>query len=122
MHFVLDAIAECGLFEKYGLDQIRRWSCMLDYPKGLKEGWYDFTGGYGFDYSHVWGGTPTYQLPVRLSGLKIIKPGFREIRLSPNLFGLKYANIKIPTPFGNLELAMKEGEKPKIKIPEEINL
>ncbi len=122
MHFVLDAIAECGLFEKYGLDQIRRWSCMLDYPKGLKEGWYDFTGGYGFDYSHVWGETPTYQLPVRLSGLKIIKPGFQEIRLSPNLFGLKYANIKIPTPFGNLEIAMKEGEKPKIKIPEEINL
>ncbi len=122
MHFVLDAIAECGLFADYGLDQIRRWKCMLDFSKGLKEGWYDFTGGYGFDYSHVWGGTPTYQLPVRLSGLKILKPGFREIELSPHLFGLKYAQIEIPTPFGKIEIQMKDGEELFIKVPDEICL
>lgn len=122
MHFVLCAIDKCGLFASYGLEQIRRWKCMLDFPKGLKEGWYDFTGGYGFDYSHVWGGTPTYQLPLRLSGLKILEPGFKKIRLSPELFGLEFAKIKIPTPYGNIEIAMKKGEKTVIDIPDEIYL
>ncbi len=120
MHFVLEAISKCGLFASYGLNQIRRWKCMLDFPKGLKEGWYDFTGGYGFDYSHVWGGTPTYQLPAKLSGLEILEAGFKKIRLSPKLFGLEYANIKIPAPFGNIEIEMKKGEETKIKIPEGI--
>ena len=121
MHFVLEAIYKAGLFEKYGLNQIGRWKPMTEFPKGLQEGWYDFSG-YGFDYSHVWAGTPTYQLPSKLSGLKIRKAGFKEISLNPDLYGLEYADIKIPTPYGNIEISMKKGKKTDIKIPEGIKV
>lgn len=121
MHFVLDAIYKSGLFEKYGMKQIERWKAMTEFDKGLQEGWYDCSG-YGFDYSHVWGGTPTYQLPVRLSGLEIKKAGFKEITLNPSLCGLEYAYITIPTPYGNITVNMKKGEEPEIKTPSEIKI
>ena len=76
--------------------------------------------GYGFDYSHVWGGTPTYQLPSKLSGFEMVKPGFEKIRLHPSLYGLDFAQISIPTPYGFIEVRMKRGEKPYVSVPEEI--
>jgi len=121
MHFVMEAINKVGLFEKYGLKQLRRWECMADFGKGLQEGWYA-PGDYVFDYSHVWGGTPTYQLPMRISGLEIKKPGFREISLNPRLYDLEYATLKIPTPYGNISIRMKKGENPMIDVPKEITV
>lgn len=117
MHFVLEAIVKAGLFEKYGLEQIRRWRVMTDFPKGLQEGWYA-PGTYQFDYSHVWGGTPTYQLPVRLAGLKILEAGFGKVRLEPKLCGLDWAKVKIPTPLGMIEVEMEKGKAAVVKVPE----
>jgi len=121
MHFVLEAIYKTGLFEKYGIQQLRRWEVMTDFEKGLQEGWYDMSG-YGFDYSHVWAGTPTYQLPSKLSGLQILEPGFKKISLTPALYGLEFAEMEIPTPYGKIEICMKRGKEPVIKIPEGISV
>ncbi len=121
MHFVLEAIHKTGLFEKYGIRQMMRWKEMTDFPKGLAEGWYDMSG-YGFDYSHVWAGTPTYQLPTKLSGLEILEPGFRKIRLKPNLYSLEWANIQFPTPYGFIEIQLQQGREPVISVPEGIEM
>ena len=75
-----------------------------------------------YDYSHGWGSTPTYQLTVRLLGLEIIEPGFKKIRLNPNLYGLKFASVEMPTPYGKIICDMKEGEKPLITIPNGIQI
>ncbi len=120
MHFVLDAVHQAGLFEKYGLPLIRQWKKQIDEcDKGMKEMWGDFPG-YGFDYSHAWGATPSYQLPSKLSGLTIIDPGFRKITLAPNLFGLNWAEIEIPTPFGGIHLKLRKNETPGIFVPDGI--
>lgn len=121
MHFELEAIYKCGLFEKYGISEIRRWNKLVEEcDKGMKEGWGDGCGEYNYDYSHAWGSTPTYQLPSKIAGLEILKPGFEEIILNPNLFGLKKAEIVIPTPKGKVKI--KLGEKTEIVIPEGIKL
>lgn len=100
MHYVIDAVYKTGLFEKYGLKLIGKWEKLVrECEKGLKEVWNDYQG-YDTDYSHGWGATPAYQLPCRISGLEILEPGFKKIRLNPNLYGLDYADIKIPTPHG----------------------
>jgi len=122
MHFTLEAIHKTGLFEKYGLQQLKRWEIMTDFEKGLMEGWYDYTGTYGFDYSHVWGGTPTYQLPSKIMGFEMVEAGFKKIRLNPNLYGLEYANIKMPTPYGAISVNLRKGEEPVISVPEQIEL
>lgn len=121
MHFVLEAIYKVGLFEKYGIQQLMRWKEMTEFEKGLQEGWYDMSG-YGFDYSHVWAGTPTYQLPSKLSGLQILEPGFTKISLAPSLYGLDFAEMEIPTPFGKIEIKMEKDKAPVIKVPEAITV
>ena len=119
MHFILEAIFKTDLFEEYGINQLMRWEDMTKFGKGLQEGWYDCSG-YGFDYSHVWGGTPTYQLPSKLLGFEMTEPGYKKITLYPRLFGLSYAKIKIPTPYGCIEAVLERGKEPAIKVPDGI--
>ena len=65
MHFVLDAVYKSGLFEKYGMKTIDRWRRLIEIcPKAMREGWINMPG-YGYDFSHAWGCTPTYQLPSK---------------------------------------------------------
>ncbi len=121
MHFVFEAIYKAGLFKEYGIAQLRRWKEMTEFGKGLQEGWYDMSG-YGFDYSHVWGGTPTYQLPSKLMGFEMREAGFKKISLNPELFGLEYAEIKMPTPYGYITVSMKSGAEPIVDVPKEIEV
>lgn len=120
MHFELEALDKTGLFEKYGIEKLCRWKELVrECNKGLKEGWFA-PPYYRFDHSHAWGGTPAYQLPQKLLGLKIIEPGLRKITLSPSLYGLESANIEVPTPFGFIRCSMKQGMHPEITVPDGI--
>ncbi len=105
MHYVMEAARKTRLFGKYGLRLLHLWDKqVIDSPKGMKEGWGKFVG----DNSHAWGATPTYQLPMALSGLEITKSGFTEYRLSPGLYGLDWAEISFPTPKGMVRLTLGE--------------
>lgn len=89
MHYVFEAVYKVKLFEKYGLDLINKWQVLVDdCEKGMREVWNDYEG-YEIDYSHGWGATPIYQLPNKISGIEITEPGFKKIKLNPNLYGLK---------------------------------
>ncbi len=119
MHFALDALYKTGLFAKYGLNEIRRWKAVCDEcSKGLKEGWIQLH--FHFDYSHAWGGTPLYQLPARISGLEILEPGMKKIRLNPELCDLDWAEMVIPSPYGAIEI--KIGDEVEVLLPEEIEI
>ena len=97
---------------------LRRWIPSVEAcDKGLAEGWHAPEPGYAFDHSHAWGGTPAWQLPVRLLGLRILEPGFRRIELAPNLCGLDRADIVLPTPFGLLRAKLRAGREPEIELP-----
>ena len=118
-HFVLEALYKCGLFEKYGIKVIKLWKKQVDEcDKGMKEAWGDFSG-YNYDYSHGWGTAPSYQLPSKILGLKILEPGFKKISLNPNLFGLDFANITVPTPYGCIKCNISD--KISCQIPDEID-
>ncbi len=120
MHFVLEAVYKTGLFEKYGLKEIMRWKELYkECNKGLKEAWITFEG-YNFDYSHAWGATPSYQLPSKISGLEILEPGMKKVKFTPNLFGLESAKIKIPTPYGTIDITLDS--EVNIIAPKEIEV
>ncbi len=124
MHFVLNALAKTGLFEKYGLQQIGRWDALVkENESGLKEVW----NGFDCDYSHAWGGTPTYQLPARILGVTPAKPGFSNIYFQPCLpKELNWADGKVPTPYGTIHVWLKRAEdgsvETSIKHPDEIQI
>ncbi len=118
-HFIIDAIYETGLFGKYGLDVLRKWISLADEcDKGLKEVW----DGMDCDYSHAWGGTPAYQLSARLMGLEILEPGLKKIRLSPCSYGLDFAEITMPTPYGKIAVSIKNNAEISISVPEKITV
>ncbi|MBQ5356124.1 MAG: hypothetical protein IIU08_09665 [Clostridia bacterium] len=114
MHYLFEMAAKTGLLEKYALGMLHLWDKQVnDSPKGLKEGWGLFHG----DCSHAWGGTPTYQLPLRFSGFEMKKPGFREFSVDPDLHGLEWAEIGIPTPWGLLTIRA-DGNGVSVDAPE----
>lgn len=122
-HFLLEAVYRSGLREQYTLKILDQWKPgTVDFPKGLTEGFHKPDASYDFDHSHAWGGTPVYSLPLALSGLEILEPGYRRIRLNPSLLGLEQAHVQIPTPYGMVELRMQAGFEPEITVPDGIIL
>lgn len=120
-HYLLEAVYRHNLRNDYTLKIIEKWKkpCK-DCSKGLAEGFIVPEPDYSFDHSHAWGGTPLYSLPLALTGLEIVEPGFRKIRLNPSLLGLKEACVQIPTPYGMIEIKQKKNVKTEIIIPEGI--
>jgi hypothetical protein len=88
----------------------------------LVEGFYAPEPTYHFDHSHAWGGTPLCSLPKALTGISIIDPGYKKIRLAPSLLGLEWATVEIPTPYGMIICDMKQGCEPDITVPDGVIL
>lgn len=123
MHFWLEAVYRNGLREEMTLPLLELWKAPVrECPKGLAEGFYKPEPTYRFDHSHAWGGTPAYSLPQALSGLQILEPGYRKIRLSPSLLGLDFAKVEIPTPFGLVILDMNKNRPVQLTVPDGIEV
>lgn len=96
MHFVFEALAQAGLFREYGFREMGRWQALLDeHPSSLKECW---DSG---DYSHAWSATPIYRFFTRLLGVTPAAPGFRQVRVQPELGDLAWAEGAVPV-YGGL--------------------
>ena len=122
-HFLLEAVYRNGLRDTYTRTILEEWKAPVrDCPYGLAEGFHKPEPTYSFDHSHAWGGTPSYALPLALTGLELLEPGFRKIRLNPSLLGLEQAHVQIPTPYGMIELHMENGKEPVISVPDEITV
>lgn len=123
MHFLLGAVDRLDLRGECTLAILENWKEPIrECSKGLVEGFIAPEPTYSFDHSHAWGGTPLYMLPKHLLGLEIIEPGYRKIRLNPNLLGLESASVEVPTPCGTITVSMKQGHKPEITAPDGIEI
>lgn len=122
LHFLLEAVYRNQLTEELTMPILEEWKHSADRcGKGLQEGFYA-PGGYTFDLSHGWGGTPLYALPKALLGFEMIKPGFEEIRLSPSLLGLEHATVEILTPYGMICCEQRKGQDVRLTVPEKIRI
>ena len=120
-HFLLDAVYRNGLREEYTLKLLSQWKApAAECPKGLPEGFYKPTPTYRFDRSHAWAGTPAYALPLAVSGLKMLEPGFRRISLNPSSLGLDFVRTQIPTPYGMIRIEAVNAAAPSVVVPQEI--
>ncbi|MBQ8402134.1 MAG: hypothetical protein IJX14_09420, partial [Clostridia bacterium] len=79
-HFLLDAIYRNGLRDQYTLQILEDWKAPVkECPCGLADGFIKPEPTYSFDHSHAWGGTPAYALPLALTGLELLEPGYKKI-------------------------------------------
>jgi hypothetical protein len=61
-------------------------------------------------------------MPVAITGLEILEPGMKTLKFTPNLYGLKYAKINIPTEYGMIEFYAENGKETVINSPEGIKI
>lgn len=54
-------------------------------------------------------------------GLKILEPGFKKVAVRPNPGSLKYIAAKIPSPYGMINIEVKNGRS-KVVVPDGIKL
>ncbi|MCQ2399779.1 MAG: hypothetical protein MJ072_04665, partial [Clostridia bacterium] len=121
-HFALEAVLRNGLREEFTLSLLEKWKAPArECSKGLAEGFIPPEPTYKFDHSHAWGGTPLYSLPMALTGLEIIEPAYKKIKLDPSILGLKYATVEIPTPYGSVKVEQSENGV-KITSPAEVEI
>ncbi len=122
-HFLLEAIYRNGLRDTWTRPVLEQWKApVADCPYGLAEGFHKPEPTYSFDHTHAWGGTPSYALPLALSGLEILEPAYGKIRLCPSLLGLTHAYTEIPTPYGSITIEQHAGEAPRITVPAGVTL
>lgn len=121
--YLLLAVKKAGLFEKYGMRLLARWKPVVsECDKGLKEGWIAPQPDYSFDHSHSWGGIVGYYLPGALLNMTIAEPGMKKLHFAPALYGLEFADISFPTPYGKVSVRLRKGKEPVISVPEGITL
>lgn len=82
------------------------------------------------DWNHAWGAAPGNLLPRYLLGIEPVKPGWKQVRMAPNVAGLNYCKGKVPTPMGalqvrwtktkelfELEFELPEGMEALVEVP-----
>ncbi len=58
----------------------------------------------------------------QLLGITILSPGFDRVRIRPDLHGLDSVEGRIPTPHGDIEVSLRAGAAPVIRVPDGIVL
>jgi alpha-L-rhamnosidase len=131
-YYVLEARAKAGDYSGC-LDVIRNyWGAMLDlgattFWEHFELDWMDGAGrideivphgmrdihadcgdycykGLRHSLCHGWAGSPTAWLSEHVLGVTPIQPGFRTVKIDPNLGDLQWARGTMPTPLGVIEV------------------
>lgn len=74
---------------------------------------------------HGWSASPIYEFLATVSGIKPASPGFRTVKIEPHLGYLKYIDVKMPHPKGDIIVKLntkgKDGIKGDIYLPKGVS-
>lgn len=153
-YYMLEAMAKAGNY-KGAIDIIKQyWGAMIDL--GATTFWEDFDidwlqnagridelpeegkvdihktygkycyQGYRHSLCHGWASGPTTWLSEHILGIKVLKPGCKEVLIEPHLGNLKWVKGTYPTPYGVIAIEHHLDSKGKIvsniKAPKEIKI
>ena len=82
--------------------------------------------GYRHSFCHGWASGPTSWLSEYVLGVKILKPGCKEVLIEPHLGNLKWVKGTYPTPYGVIKIFHKKMTDGKvistISAPKEVKI
>lgn len=82
--------------------------------------------GYRHSLCHGWASGPTSWLSEHVLGVKILKPGCKEVLIEPHLGNLKWVKGTFPTPYGIISITHRKAANGKIistiNAPKEIKI
>ena len=87
-------------------------------PAGKKDIHGDF-GAYcykGLRHSlcHGWASGPTAWLSQHVLGVEIVEPGYKVVRINPNLGDLEWVEGAVPTPYGDIKISHRKDADGKV--------
>jgi alpha-L-rhamnosidase len=110
--YLARALEHAGLGDLY-LSSLGPWRELL--PMGFST-WPEVPGDSRSD-SHAWSAHPTYDLLTIVGGIHPGNPGFRTVRIAPELGDLKKLTVRYPHPLGEIVAHyQREGELLKVEI------
>jgi alpha-L-rhamnosidase len=104
MHFFFAAEVKAGVFDKYAVEQMHRWTLNPE-THTFREEW---KAG---DWSHGWGGTPLVQLSAVVLGVIPAEPGYQRVSVAPHPAGLRFAEGSVPTALGDVKIAWHKEDR-----------
>ncbi|NIM47928.1 MAG: alpha-L-rhamnosidase [Gemmatimonadales bacterium] len=118
-YYVLEALARAGLGDRY-VEQLEPWRTMLamgltttpERPEPTRSD------------SHAWSAHPNYGLLATVLGIRPAEPGFRTVRIAPQLGPLRVAGGTVPHPLGSIDVALvrhgDEGLTATVALPTDL--
>lgn len=112
--FLMDAVYEAEEAD-YGLSLLasteeRSWYNMIRAGSTITMEAWDNKYKPNQDWNHAWGAVPANIIPRKLMGIEPLEPGFRKVRIKPQLGDLKEASVRMPTIRGGVEVAVSREE------------
>ncbi|MGH9656078.1 MAG: alpha-L-rhamnosidase C-terminal domain-containing protein, partial [Bryobacteraceae bacterium] len=89
-------LREVGLGNFY-LKELQPWRKML--AEGLTT-WSETGAPNTRSDCHAWGASPNYEIFRTLVGIESMAPGFRQVRIAPNIGKLRHVSATVPHPRG----------------------
>ena len=114
-HFWFQAATLCGK-EQEALERIREhWGrCIQTGSNTLYEAGIHAFGKEAFgkkgSLCHGFGTSPVLFLQRVILGVTPLEPAYRRFRFAPDLLGLSFAEGRVPTPAGNINVTIRNGE------------
>ncbi len=110
------ALREVGLGDKY-VAMLGPWREML--TDGLTT-WAEWNGPDTRSDCHAWGASPNFELLRTVAGIESMAPGFKQVRIAPNMGGLKEVSASMPHPRGMIQVRLTDNGKleAEIDLPE----
>jgi hypothetical protein len=108
-------LKEVGLGDQY-LANLGPWRKMLS--EGLTT-WAETDMPDSRSDCHAWGASPNFEIFRTLVGIESAAPGFRSVRIAPNIGMLKHVSAVIPHPNGEIrvDLANDGAFKADVDLP-----
>jgi len=97
-------LRKVGLGDRY-LDMLGPWREMLS--QGLTT-WAEWSGPDARSDCHAWGSSPNYELLRTVAGIESLAPGFRRVRIAPNLGSLEHISATMPHPKGEIRVDLQQ--------------
>lgn len=108
--YLAEAMGKTGFADKY-IDQLEPWKQMLDLglttfaeePEPTRSD------------CHAWSASPLYYFLSMVCGIKPNEPGFKSVKIEPNLGKLKWIEASMPHLQGDIKLSFQNGNKNMLK-------
>ncbi len=104
--YLFEALHTAGLGEIY-LDNLQPWRDVLK----LGVTTWPETGPNSRSECHGWGSSPNYHIFKIVAGITSESPGFKDIRVTPNLGDLSEMDVTVPHELGEIIVELNNGEK-----------